>query len=108
MINVDNRNRANLYHNSDNELGVGSPIKLALNKHDNEVFWIDYGRGAVPKKIGAVKMDGTNARIIVKDNLNEPSDLYFHENSRRLYWCDTGKIIKNLRKSTFYLLIIIK
>lgn len=67
-------------------------MRLAINKNDNEVFWIDYGLGTVPKKIGAVKMDGTDARIIVKDNLYEPSGLFFHESSRRLYWCDTGEI----------------
>jgi hypothetical protein len=31
---------------------------LAVNEADNEVYWIDAGQDAVPKKIAAMRMDG--------------------------------------------------
>ena len=66
VINVDNKNRATLYANSDNELGVGYPVRVTVNSIDSEVYWIDAGNGPVPKKLAAVRMDGTQARILVR------------------------------------------
>lgn len=92
VINVDTRNRAPLYSNSESELGVGYPIRLSVDAGvNNEVFWIDAGLGIVPKKIAGVRMDGTQARIIVKDDLNQPIALHYHRTSQELYWADCGK-----------------
>ena len=78
VINVDNRNRATLFAESNTQTGVGHPLMVAVNNVDNEVYWIDAGLDAVPKKIGGVKMDGTQPRIIVQYNLNQPAAIFFH------------------------------
>jgi hypothetical protein len=91
VINVETRNRATLYSNSDSELGVGYPIRLLVNSAGSEIFWIDAGLGIVPKKIAAVQMDGTQARILVKEDINQPIALFYHQASSQLYWADCGK-----------------
>ncbi len=45
----------------------------------------------MPKKIAAVRLDGTEARILVKDELNQPGCLFYHASSKRLFWSDPGK-----------------
>ncbi len=90
-INIDNNNRATIYSNSDNQLGVGYPIRLTVSTLESEIYWIDAGLGAVPKKIAAVRLDASEPRIIIKDDLNQPGSIFYHASSRRIFWTDLGK-----------------
>ncbi len=91
-LNVDNKQRVVVYSSSTNdELGVGRPTRLALNLQEAELYWIDMGFDGVPRKIGAVKLDGSEPRIITKIDLNHPVSIFFHSLSRRVYFADQGR-----------------
>ena len=45
----------------------------------------------MPKKIGSVKMDGSESRILVKNDLLSPTSLIYHAKSRKIYWTDMGR-----------------
>lgn len=91
VINVDNKHKTLIYSGSQDETGVGRPFMLTVNFIDFEIYWIDYGLEAVPIKIGACKMDGSSARVLVKNDLNTPYSIFFHVNTRRVYWSDVGR-----------------
>ncbi len=92
VLNVDNGQRAVVYAETRNETGVGRPLMLAVNEADNEVYWIDAGQDAVPKKIAAMRMDGLQTpRTLVQRDLNSPTCLAYHASARRLYWADAGR-----------------
>ena len=67
------------------------------------------GGGYVPKKIAEIKMDGTDSRILIQENLNEPGYLTKDPTSSVLYWSESyfGKVthvsfsIKNAFLSKF-------
>ncbi|CAF0941452.1 unnamed protein product, partial [Brachionus calyciflorus] len=90
-VNVDNFHKTVIFTGSQNELGVGEPISITLNSMDSEIYWIDNGFDSVPRKIGAVKMDGSSSRIILKQDLINPLVLIYHQNGRRIYWSDSGR-----------------
>ena len=91
IINVDNLQRTVLFSGNQNETGVGHPIRMTINYLDNELYWLDDGYQVVPKKIGAIKMDGTGARIIVQNDLNDPIAIVFHPNSKKIFFSDSGR-----------------
>ena len=45
----------------------------------------------MPKKIGGVKMDGSESRILVKTDLLTPLNMFYHAKTRKLYWTDSGR-----------------
>ncbi len=90
-VNLRTKQRTTIYSNNQNETGVGDPFKLAINIDDNEIYWIDRGYELISKKIGAVKMDGSNPRILVDTGINNPVSLVYHKSSRRIFWADNGR-----------------
>ena len=80
-----------MFSDNENETGVGKIVRLTLNLMDNEIYWFDAGNDLIPKKIGSVKMDGTQARILVSTELGSIGSIRFHERSRRVYWSDVGR-----------------
>lgn len=91
VVNVDNSQRTVVLSGSSSETGVGQPIMIEVNYIDAEIYWVDNGMESVPKKIAACKMDGTESRILVQDDLNSPFSLFFHAISKKLYWSDLGR-----------------
>jgi len=53
------------------------------------LYWTDWNREA--PKIETSYMDGTNRRILVKDDLGLPNGLTFDPYSSMLCWVDAGK-----------------
>ena len=54
------------------EKGVAEPISLAVHPQSGALFWLDRGGRGVPTKIGKVNMDGTDAQVLIKDDLEMP------------------------------------
>jgi hypothetical protein len=90
-LNVDNLQRTVIFSGSNADTGVGWPTLLTINSHENEIYWIDEGFDAVPKKIAAVKSDGSSPRIIVKNDLLSPQTILYHAKSKKIYWTDSGR-----------------
>lgn len=91
VYNTRTRHRAVVFGGNDRETGVGFPTALTVNYQDSEIYWIDHGMEAVPKKIGSVRMDGSNERILVQNDINDIVALFYHFRGKRVYWVDAGK-----------------
>ena len=53
---------------------------------DGLVFWTDIGDHA---KIERAYLDGSDRKVIVKDNLKSPQGLSLDLKQRKIYWCDS-------------------
>ena len=51
------------------------------------MYWSDWGDKA---KIERASMDGSNRKVIIKDNLTWPNGLAIDFDKKRLYWADAG------------------
>lgn len=91
VYNMKTRHRTVLFGGSNNIYGVGFPQMLAINYIESELYWIDDGLEQVPRKVGAVKLDGSSPRIIAQYNLNHLVAIYYHIKGRRVYWADAGR-----------------
>ena len=49
------------------------------------IFWTDIGSHA---KIERAYLDGSDRKVIVKDNLKSPQGLSLDLKQRKIYWCD--------------------
>ena len=50
------------------------------------IFWTDIGSHA---KIERAYLDGSDRKVIVKDNLKSPQGLSLDLKQRKIYWCDS-------------------
>ena len=80
-----------MFSDTANETGIGRIIHITINSLDGEIYWFDYGNDLIPKKIGSVKMDGSLAKILVKDEIGTVGSISFHQKSRRVYWSDVSR-----------------
>lgn len=80
--------------NNNQPTGVFNPNSICVDPIKMLVYWIDDGGGHVPKKIAEVKMDGSDPRILIQDNLNDPGYLTKDPKEAVLYWSESylGKI----------------
>jgi hypothetical protein len=76
VVNVETMQRAVVLAGNVDETGVGFPVEIAVNAADAELYWVDWGLGVVPQKIGACKMDGSESRVIVRNNINRLTGKY--------------------------------
>lgn len=64
--------------------------KLTLHLSSNSnLYWADWNREA--PKIETSYMDGSNRRVLVKDNLGLPNGLTYDSHSSQLCWADAGR-----------------
>ncbi|XP_014790122.2 very low-density lipoprotein receptor-like, partial [Octopus bimaculoides] len=74
--------------NSGKQTDVSFPTSLCLDPSKGLLYWTDKGSYDIPVKIGAVKMDGSDPQILVKDNMQTPGFLTKDPNDPILYWSD--------------------
>ena len=91
VYSIKTKHRAVLLQGSNSETGVGYPLMMAINYIDSELYWIDEGYEKVPRKIGAINLDGSNSRNIIQNDLNELVAIHFHLRTKRIYWVDAGR-----------------
>lgn len=58
--------------------------------HNSNLYWTDWNREA--PKIETSYMDGSNRRVLVKDDLGLPNGLTFDPRSSLLCWADAGTV----------------
>lgn len=65
-----------------------SRLTLHLSSNSN-LYWADWNRKA--PKIETSYMDGSNRRVLVRDNLGLPNGLTYDPHSSQLCWADAGR-----------------
>jgi len=67
----------------------GRLLAIALNPHVNYIYWCSYDSqsGAVIEKM---KLDGTNRKVIISENLRRPTSMSIDYAKEKLYWADSG------------------
>lgn len=58
--------------------------------YNSNLYWADWNRDA--PKIETSWMDGTNRRVLVKDDLGLPNGLTYDSQSSMLCWADAGTV----------------
>lgn len=53
------------------------------------MYWTDWGK---PSEIATAKMDGTNARPFLRDDIHWPNGLALDNPNSRIYWTDAKKM----------------
>ncbi|CAF4528652.1 unnamed protein product, partial [Rotaria sp. Silwood2] len=84
-----------LYHtivfsNHENATGIMRPTALDLDTTNGFVYWIDFGGGQVPMKIGRVRFDGKYSENIIVDNLLQPNYIVYNLDLHCIFWSDIG------------------
>ncbi|KAG8184430.1 hypothetical protein JTE90_026349 [Oedothorax gibbosus] len=72
------------------------PFAVVLNPAEGTMFWSDHG---TIRKIERCNMDGSDRKVIVKDDIHMPESLAIDLGSRRIFWVDTH-IDKNYLSSS--------
>ncbi|CAF4205802.1 unnamed protein product, partial [Rotaria sp. Silwood2] len=73
-----------------NATGIMRPTALDLDTTNGFVYWIDFGGGQVPMKIGRVRFDGKYPENIIVDNLLQPNYIVYNLDLHCIFWSDVG------------------
>ncbi|XP_072176421.1 low-density lipoprotein receptor-related protein 5-like protein [Diadema setosum] len=63
---------------------------LALDLTKDRLYWTDTGYD----EIGSMDLDGSDNRVILSDDLDEPRAIVIHDGTRKMYWTDWGNAPK--------------
>ncbi|XP_065167955.1 low-density lipoprotein receptor-related protein 1 [Atheta coriaria] len=67
------------------------PRAIVLDPKRGIMYWINLYALGIHNSIEMAWMDGTHRRLIVKEEIMEPTSLALDFESKRLYWCDATK-----------------
>ncbi|KAG1701225.1 Low-density lipoprotein receptor-related protein 2 [Nymphon striatum] len=81
--------------NDGTEKGVGTPKSITLDPMDGRLYWLDEGGVGVPRKIASVNMNGSDSKILIKDQLGNLECLTIDMPTKKLYWSESfdGKVM---------------
>lgn len=65
-------------------------MTMLIYSYNRNLYWTDWNRDA--PKIETSYMDGSNRRVLVKDDLGLPNGLTFDSQSSMLCWADAGAV----------------
>ncbi|XP_015791351.1 low-density lipoprotein receptor-related protein 2 [Tetranychus urticae] len=89
-VDGDQNYRRIILSNDGTPNGVGRPKSIALDPTSGAIYWLDEGGPNVPAKIGKANMDGTNSKILVKDNLYHLEAITIDIANKRLYFSQSS------------------
>lgn len=82
----DKNYRRIILGNDGTEKGVAKPRSIVLDPIHGKLYWLDEGGVGVPQKLAKANMDGTNAKVLIKESLHQVEALTFDFNNRRIYF----------------------
>lgn len=82
----DKNYRRIILSNDGTENGVAKPKAIVLDPLHGRLYWLDDGGVGVPQKLARANMDGTNAKVLVKESLHTVEALTFDLANRRIYF----------------------
>ena len=72
--------------NDGTERGVAKPKAMVLDPLKGKLYWLDEGGVGVPQKLAKANMDGSNVRVLIKENLHQVETITFDFATRRVYF----------------------
>ena len=96
LVRVDGKRKKRMVilTNNGQDTGVAKPVAIALDPANGRLYWLDQGGAGVPAKIGVANMDGTQSKILLKDNLTQPEFLTLDPDTEMLYFSSSFKPAK--------------
>ncbi|XP_069472259.1 low-density lipoprotein receptor-related protein 2 isoform X2 [Ambystoma mexicanum] len=83
--------RKTLITNDGSPTSAGRPIGIAVDPGRGKMYWTDQGtEGGIQAKIASADMDGSNAAVLVTNNLDHVEFITIDIKEQKLYWAVTG------------------
>merc|ERR1719193_1506603 len=88
LIKMDGKRKKRmvLLTNDGSDTGVANPVAMALDPENGKLYWLDEGGAGVPAKIGKANMDGSNPKVLLKDNIIKPEFITLDPETEMIYF----------------------